>query len=357
MEWLSFFIGAFAGWVVEWFIDVLYWRRKYARSNEIEAQLRAELADAQEDINALRARLSRPDLPTTRVPGAAEIGAVPAAAMVGAGVAAAATVAEDDLTIIEGIGPKIAKLLNQHGIHTFAELADTDVESLRVILRDGGAGFQMADPTSWPRQAKLAANRDWVKLTALKQQLVGGVRRPSPVEEPADDLTIIEGIGPKIAKLLEQHGIHTFAELADTDVESLRVILRDGGAGFHMADPTSWPRQAGLAAKRDWVRLTALKQQLVGGVRKPSTEEDNLTMIEGIGPQISALLKEHGIRTFAQLARTNVERLRTILEEGGPQFRFAAPDTWPIQARLAASGSWEQLQTLQDRLTSGREQS
>jgi predicted flap endonuclease-1-like 5' DNA nuclease len=357
MEWLSFFIGAFVGWVVEWLVDFGFWRRKYARLAEEQAQLTAELEDAQEDIKALRARLSRPDLSVASESRGAEIGAVAAAAAVGAGVAATAAVAKDDLTIIEGIGPKIEALLNQHDIYTFAQLADTDVESLRVILRDGGAGFQMADPTSWPRQAKLAANRDWVRLTALKQQLVGGVRRPSQEVETADDLTIIEGIGPKIAELLEQHGIRTFSSLADTDVEKLQAILRDGGAGFQMADPTSWPRQATLAANRDWVRLTALKQQLTGGVRRPSTEEDNLTMIEGIGPQISALLKEHGIRTFAQLARTNVERLRTILGEGGPQFRFAAPDTWPIQARLAASGSWEQLQVLQDRLTSGREQS
>jgi predicted flap endonuclease-1-like 5' DNA nuclease len=82
----------------------------------------------------------------------------------------------DDLTIIEGIGPKIMERLNENGIKTFADLADTDVERLRAILAEGGSQFRLADPASWPRQARLAADRDWVRLAALKQEMVGGVR-------------------------------------------------------------------------------------------------------------------------------------------------------------------------------------
>ena len=82
----------------------------------------------------------------------------------------------DDLTIIEGVGPKIMERLNENGINTFAELADTDVERLRAILAEGGSQFRLADPASWPRQASLAADRDWVRLAALKQEMVGGVR-------------------------------------------------------------------------------------------------------------------------------------------------------------------------------------
>jgi predicted flap endonuclease-1-like 5' DNA nuclease len=85
-----------------------------------------------------------------------------------------------------------------------------------------------------------------------------------PAEVKPDDLKIIEGIGPKISALLVSHGIRTFRELADADVEHLRGILR-GARLSALADPATWPRQARLAADGDWQRLQALQDQLKGG--------------------------------------------------------------------------------------------
>ena len=89
-------------------------------------------------------------------------------------------------------------------------------------------------------------------------------------EVPAkpDDLTRIEGIGPKIAGLLQEAGITTFAQLAATDVEALRQILARAGRRFAMASPEAWPEQAELAAKGAWEALKALQDQLKGGRRR-----------------------------------------------------------------------------------------
>jgi predicted flap endonuclease-1-like 5' DNA nuclease len=81
---------------------------------------------------------------------------------------------------------------------------------------------------------------------------------------------------------------------------------------------------------------------------------DDLTRIEGIGPKISEVLQATGIRTFAQLAGTEVRRLQEILEAAGPNLRLANPSTWPEQAGLAAKGDWAALETLQDELQGGR---
>jgi predicted flap endonuclease-1-like 5' DNA nuclease len=82
---------------------------------------------------------------------------------------------------------------------------------------------------------------------------------------------------------------------------------------------------------------------------------DDLKRIEGIGPKISSVLQAAGIATFAQLAATDVGRLRQILEEENPNLlRLADPTTWPDQARLAADGAWEALEKLQDELKGGR---
>lgn len=80
--------------------------------------------------------------------------------------------AEDDLTRLEGIGPKVASVLKAAGIHTFAQLAATPVERLQAILRE--AGLQFLDPGSWPEQARLAASGDEAGLAALQARLRGG---------------------------------------------------------------------------------------------------------------------------------------------------------------------------------------
>ena len=80
----------------------------------------------------------------------------------------------DDLTVIEGIGPKIEKMLNDELIYTWAELAAAPVDRLKGILRKGGDRYKMHDPTSWPDQAKLAAQGRWKELEELQDILQGG---------------------------------------------------------------------------------------------------------------------------------------------------------------------------------------
>jgi predicted flap endonuclease-1-like 5' DNA nuclease len=82
--------------------------------------------------------------------------------------------------------------------------------------------------------------------------------------------------------------------------------------------------------------------------------EDDLKVVEGIGPKIEQLLHAQGIRTFAQLAQTPVARLQEILDAAGPHYRIADPGTWPEQSLLCARNEWTALKTLQDSLTAGR---
>jgi predicted flap endonuclease-1-like 5' DNA nuclease len=83
--------------------------------------------------------------------------------------------------------------------------------------------------------------------------------------EPAapDDLTVVEGIGPKISSLLQGAGIVTHAQLADADAERLDQIVDE--AGLRMADVSTWSEQAGLASEGKWDELQELQDQLKGG--------------------------------------------------------------------------------------------
>jgi len=91
---------------------------------------------------------------------------------------------------------------------------------------------------------------------------------PAPAPQPApptpEDLKRVEGIGPKISGLLQAAGITTFAQLAATDIDQLKRILREAGT---RANPSTWSEQAGLAAAGDWDALEALQAELKGGRR------------------------------------------------------------------------------------------
>ena len=80
-----------------------------------------------------------------------------------------------------------------------------------------------------------------------------------------DDLKRIDGIGPKIASVFKTAGIHTFAQLAETDTSRLEEILRE--SGIRISNPETWPEQAALAAKGDWEGLKELQEHLKGGRR------------------------------------------------------------------------------------------
>lgn len=64
------------------------------------------------------------------------------------------TAQKDNLTKVEGIGPKIATLLNQAGITTFTQLAKTEIKNLQAILDAAGPRYKAHDPKTWRIQAK-----------------------------------------------------------------------------------------------------------------------------------------------------------------------------------------------------------
>jgi len=81
----------------------------------------------------------------------------------------------------------------------------------------------------------------------------------------ADDLTSLEGIGPKVAKILNGAGIHSFADLAKANDKEVDKVLDE--AGLHMMDSAGWIEQAKLAAKGDTEALMKLQDELKGGRR------------------------------------------------------------------------------------------
>lgn len=95
---------------------------------------------------------------------------------------------------------------------------------------------------------------------------------PSGQKVKANDLKLIEGIGPKIEELFHNAGITTWEELSNTDVEKMKEILAEAGSRYQMHDPSTWAKQAALAAAGSWDELQQYQDELKGG--KVVTEDE-----------------------------------------------------------------------------------
>ena len=93
---------------------------------------------------------------------------------------------------------------------------------------------------------------------------VGAARAAGFNMKHADDLTVIEGIGPRLHDLLRANGIDSFAQIARLHADDLLDILERGGPNFRLTDPSIWAQQAALAAENRWTELKEFQRQLMG---------------------------------------------------------------------------------------------
>ncbi len=105
------------------------------------------------------------------------------------------------------------------------------------------------------------------------------------------------------------------------------------------------------AAKKPAAKKTVAKKTTTARPRRTTSpkagKKDNLKRIEGIGVGIEKLFNKAGITTFRELADSSPGKLQGILDQAGPHFKFAKPDSWPEQATLASEGKWEALKAWQ----------
>lgn len=90
------------------------------------------------------------------------------------GVAKVDDSVKDDLTKVEGIGPKIKGLLNDESIWSFKQLSETAVSRLEKILEQAGPRYRVHSPKTWPKQALMAHENRWDELKEWQDNHKGG---------------------------------------------------------------------------------------------------------------------------------------------------------------------------------------
>ncbi|MBE0655158.1 MAG: hypothetical protein IH594_15260 [Bacteroidales bacterium] len=94
---------------------------------------------------------------------------------------------------------------------------------------------------------------------------------------------------------------------------------------------------------------------MAASVLGKTIKENDLKIIEGIGPAIEKLFHNAGIKTWKELAETTVEKCQQILDDAGEKFKMHKPSTWPVQSEMAWLGKWNELKEWQDKMSGGIE--
>lgn len=82
----------------------------------------------------------------------------------------------EDLTKVEGVGPKTKSILVESGVDTFAKIASKTPDEIREVIKAGG-GRSVPSIDTWPEQAALLANGEVEAFEKLAAELDGGVRK------------------------------------------------------------------------------------------------------------------------------------------------------------------------------------
>ncbi|MCA9839132.1 MAG: hypothetical protein KC422_19620 [Trueperaceae bacterium] len=155
----------------------------------------------------------------------------------------------DPLGVIDGIGNSNQQKLWNAGIRTFKDLSETSEDRLKSIIGKDDAFYD-----EW-----IVESRRFVRgVYRLSEATSGGSTRR------ADDLTRIEGIGPKINEALLAGGIRTFEALEAASATQLRLAIEAAGITF-APSLENWSKQAAYLVRGDEEGFKAYTDYLIAG--------------------------------------------------------------------------------------------
>jgi predicted flap endonuclease-1-like 5' DNA nuclease len=83
-------------------------------------------------------------------------------------------------------------------------------------------------------------------------------------------------------------------------------------------------------------------------------KQDDLKVVEGIGPKIEGMFKDAGIKTWKALSESSVADCQKVLDTGGKRYQVHDPASWPMQSKMAYEGKWKELLKWQDEHDHGK---
>lgn len=141
------------------------------------------------------------------------------------------------------------------------------------------------------------------------------------------------------------------------DLEQYETRIRNLEEELRACEGSKVPTAAPVASASAFVAsvpVAAFNTDAAKAAFGKKIKENDLTVVEGIGPKIQELFHNHDIKTWKALSECSVETCQSVLNSGGERFKLHVPKTWPKQAGLAATGKWVELKTMQGKLKRGK---
>ena len=221
----------------------------------------------------------------------------------------------DLLTRIYGINPEIERMLNEHGVRRFRQMAEwsqTDVERFDHLLGSGGR----------------IARENWIGQARALASLDGDAPSPLSAIAPVtmiDRVTTRSEPSPVAAVPADEQ-----PDGADTATPPATVV-----APTRSEEPTT---EATSAPRSDLAGLRSVRSEALRGTDDPTRPAmDDLKRIRGVGVLVEKKLNALGVSSYEQVANwsaEDVERVSSVLDFRGRIER----ENWIEQARILSSG-------------------
>ncbi|WP_405294847.1 hypothetical protein [Algibacter sp. Ld11] len=142
----------------------------------------------------------------------------------------------------------------------------------------------------------------------------------------------------------------------DSDLKATKAALTSSVEAEASAKSSLALTKASLAASLSAtpVALSVFDGEAAKAVFGKKIKENDLTVVEGIGPKIQGLFHDHDVKTWKALSECSLDKCQAVLDSGGERYKIHKPGTWPKQAQLAYEGKWKELLKWQDELDGGK---
>jgi predicted flap endonuclease-1-like 5' DNA nuclease len=166
-------------------------------------------------------------------------------------------------------------------------------------------------------------------------------------------------LGYNLGKKTSSKSEHFLASSLQSDLDACKthtksLMARISSLEADLAEKKAKPSQKKSITLQTIPTLlfdTAQAKNILG----KKVKENDLKIVEGIGPKIEALFNASGITTWHDLSQASTEKLQAILDAGGENYAIHNPSTWAKQALMAYEGKWQELKDWQAGLRGGKE--
>ena len=165
-------------------------------------------------------------------------------------------------------------------------------------------------------------------------------------------------LGYYLGKKTSSKSEHSLASSLQSDLDACKTHTKSLMARISSLEADLAEKKAKPIQKKSTLQTTptllfdtAQAKNILG----KKVKENDLKIVEGIGPKIEALFNAAGITTWHDLSEASTEKLQAILDAGGENYAIHNPSTWAKQALMAYEGKWQELKDWQAGLRGGKE--